>query len=73
MKTVFCENAGTVLSTPPPPVEEQTIVSTTDDSQWESSGPMKKKRPGLSQNLVPGKKVLNIYKKLKLKDSKKAK
>ncbi|XP_075219988.1 uncharacterized protein LOC142323721 isoform X2 [Lycorma delicatula] len=29
----------------------------------------KKKRPGLSQALVPGKKVLNMYKKQKLSDS----
>lgn len=64
---MVCESVGTVLATPPP-VEEKT--ASTDDSQWESSGPMKRKRPGLSQNLVPGKKVLNIYKKMKLKDSK---
>ncbi|KOB74560.1 Radiation-resistant protein [Operophtera brumata] len=71
LKTVVCESAGSVLSAPSPPAEEETI--STDDSQWESSGPMKKKRPGLSQNLIPGKKVLNIYKKLKLKDAKKSK
>lgn len=50
------------------PVEE---VNPTDDAVWEGGSDRKKlKRPGLSQGLVPGQKVLKMYKQQKLKEKK---
>lgn len=57
-----------MTSQPPPLVE---AVLPTDDTVWEGGADKKRlKRPGLSQNLVPGKKVLKMYKEQKLRDSK---
>lgn len=57
-----------MTSLPPPQVDP---VSPTDDAVWEGGADKKKlKRPGLSQGLVPGKKVLKMYKEQKLRDSK---
>ncbi|CAG9096093.1 unnamed protein product [Plutella xylostella] len=66
----FCEGADTVTSTQPQhvPVEE---VNPTDDAVWEGGSDRKKlKRPGLSQGLIPGQKVLKMYKQQKLKEKK---
>lgn len=53
----------------PPPVE---LLSATDDATWEGGADKKKlKRPGLSQTLVPGKKVIKMYKDQKIRDSNK--
>uniref|UniRef100_A0A1B6MD17 C3H1-type domain-containing protein n=1 Tax=Graphocephala atropunctata TaxID=36148 RepID=A0A1B6MD17_9HEMI len=40
------------------------------DGSTEADVTKKKKRPGLSQGLVPGKKVMNMYKKQKLSNKK---
>ncbi|XP_028175833.1 uncharacterized protein LOC135072212 [Ostrinia nubilalis] len=69
LKSVVCEGVGTVTSLPPPQTE---AVAPTDDAIWEGGADKKKlKRPGLSEGLVPGKKVLKMYKQQKIKDSKK--
>ncbi|XP_013182214.1 PREDICTED: uncharacterized protein LOC106128391 [Papilio xuthus] len=67
LKTVVCEGAGTMSSAPPP----QVIIeaSSTDDDVWEGGAGKKKKRPGLTTGLVPGKKVIKMYKEQKLKDA----
>ncbi|KAL0893650.1 hypothetical protein ABMA27_013810 [Loxostege sticticalis] len=69
LKSVVCEGAGTMTSQPPPQLE---AVSPTDDAVWEGGADKKKlKRPGLSQGLVPGKKVLKMYKEQKIREFKK--
>ncbi|KAL4714087.1 hypothetical protein ACJJTC_008441 [Scirpophaga incertulas] len=65
---VVCEGAGTMSSVPPPVVE---TVTPTDDLLWEGGADKKKmKRPGLTQGIIPGKKVMKLYKEHKLKDNK---
>ncbi|XP_047527899.1 uncharacterized protein LOC125064744 [Vanessa atalanta] len=68
LKTVVCEGAGTMTSAPPPQVELEAS-SATDDDVWETKASKKKKRPGLSQGIVPGQKVIKMYKEQKIKDS----
>lgn len=69
LKTVVCESAGTMTAALPPLAIFDPILS-TDDAIWEGGADKKKlKRPGLSQNLVPGKKVLKMYRDQKIKDS----
>ncbi|RVE54787.1 hypothetical protein evm_000554 [Chilo suppressalis] len=69
LKSVVCEGAGTMSSLPPPQLE---TVLPTDDAVWEGGADKKKlKRPGLSQGIVPGKKVLKMYKEQKLRETKK--
>ncbi|XP_059048564.1 uncharacterized protein LOC131843828 [Achroia grisella] len=71
LKSVVCEGAGTMTSTPPPQISTD-MISPTDDAVWEGATEKKKlKRPGLSQTLVPGKKVMKMYKDQKTKDSNK--
>ncbi|KAM3963462.1 uncharacterized protein ACR2FA_002402 [Aphomia sociella] len=68
LKSVVCEGAGTMTSAPPPQVTVD-LVPPTDDTVWEGAADKKKlKRPGLSQTLVPGKKVMKMYKEQKAKD-----
>ncbi|XP_068629890.1 uncharacterized protein [Battus philenor] len=67
LKTVVCEGTGTMSSAPPPQVALD-ISEPNDDSVWEGGASKKKKRPGLSSGLVPGKKVIKMYKEQKLKD-----
>ncbi|KAI8435250.1 hypothetical protein MSG28_003596 [Choristoneura fumiferana] len=65
LKTVVCEGSGTMTSAPPP----QVIVESTEDDAWEGGTDRKKlKRPGLSQGLVPGKKVIKMYKEQKFRE-----
>lgn len=46
------------------------VIKISEDNEIKSEVNIKKKkRPGLSQTLVPGKKVLNLYKKQKLSDN----
>ena len=40
-----------------------------DSDEGEEGQAKRKKRPGLSQTLVPGKKVMNMYKKQRVKDT----
>ncbi|CAG5011966.1 unnamed protein product [Parnassius apollo] len=68
LKTVVCEGAGTMSSAPPPQILLETSAS-TDDDIWEGGANKKKKRPGLSSGLVPGKKVIKMYKEQKIKDA----
>nr|CAD7600832.1 unnamed protein product [Timema genevievae] len=56
---------GDVTSAPPPGDED----GTAPDEATDQSVRKKKKRPGLSQTLVPGKKVMKMYKKQTVKDS----
>ncbi|XP_021193753.2 uncharacterized protein LOC110378710 [Helicoverpa armigera] len=71
LKSVVCEGAGT-MTTVPPPIAVLDTVLPTDDAVWEGAGDKKKlKRPGLSQTLVPGKKVIKMYKEQKIKDTNK--
>ncbi|XP_028030361.1 uncharacterized protein LOC114243162 [Bombyx mandarina] len=70
-KSVIFEGAGTMTAAPPP---EATLdpVSNTDDVIWEGGVNKKKvKRPGLSKNLIPNKKVIKMYKEQKARDGKK--
>ncbi|CAH2074459.1 unnamed protein product, partial [Iphiclides podalirius] len=67
LKTVVCEGTGTMSSAPPPQVVLEAS-SATDDDVWEGGSNKKKKRPGLSSGLVPGKKIIKMYKEQKLKD-----
>ncbi|XP_026329551.1 uncharacterized protein LOC113237347 [Hyposmocoma kahamanoa] len=67
-KTVVCESSGTQTSIPPPQVTLEPTLP-TDDSIWEGAPDKKKKRPGLSTNLVPGKKVLQMYKEQRYRDN----
>lgn len=54
-----------MTSAPPP----QVTVESTEDDAWEGGTDRKKlKRPGLSQSLVPGKKVIKMYKEQKLRE-----
>ncbi|KAI5638506.1 hypothetical protein NE865_08823 [Phthorimaea operculella] len=69
LNTVVCEGSGTITSAPPPPVTLEPLQP-TDDELWEGGPEKKKKRPGLSTGLVPGKKVLQMYKQQKNKDVK---
>lgn len=64
----MCEGAGTMSSAPPPQVVIEASAP-TDDDVWEGGSNKKKKRPGLSTGLVPGKKVIKMYKEQKLKDA----
>lgn len=60
-----------MTSVPPPQVIIDTVLS-TDDTVWEASTDKRKlKRPGLSQNLVPSKKVIKMYREQKSKDANK--
>lgn len=53
----------------PPQVTIESVLP-TDDAVWEGGAEKKKlKRPGLSQTLVPGKKVIKMYKEQKFKDA----
>ncbi|XP_026742694.1 uncharacterized protein LOC113504546 [Trichoplusia ni] len=71
LKSVVCEGAGTMTSAPPP-VAVLDQSTPTDDATWEGGVDKKKlKRPGLSQTLVPGKKVIKMYKEQKIKDANK--
>lgn len=54
------------MSSAPPP---QVVIESTDDDVWEGGVAKKKKRPGLTTGLVPGKKVIKMYKEQKLKDA----
>ena len=56
-----------MTSAPPPQVILESSLPTDDDYWEEKSG--KKRRPGLSKGLVPGKKVLKMYKEQKIKDN----
>ncbi|CAH2267528.1 uncharacterized protein LOC120624513 [Pararge aegeria] len=69
-KSVVCEGSGTMTSAPPPQVELE-VSSPTHDDFWEGKAGQKKKRPGLSQGLIPGKKVIKMYKEQKLNDIRK--
>ncbi|XP_063359707.1 uncharacterized protein LOC134648966 [Cydia amplana] len=65
LKTVVCEGSGTMTSVPPP----QVVLDNEEDT-WEGEADRRKlKRPGLSQGLVPGKKVIKMYKEQKVRDS----
>lgn len=65
----MCEGVGTMTAAPPP-LAILDPISPTDDAVWEGGIDKKKlKRPGLSQTLVPGKKVLKMYKEQKIKDA----
>ncbi|XP_047988199.1 uncharacterized protein LOC125227862 [Leguminivora glycinivorella] len=65
LKTVVCEGSGTMSSVPPP----QMVLDNEEDT-WEGEADRRKmKRPGLSQGLVPGKKVIKMYKEQKIRDS----
>ncbi|XP_063620092.1 uncharacterized protein LOC134792722 [Cydia splendana] len=65
LKTVVCEGSGTMSSVPPP----QVVLDNEEDT-WEGEADRRKlKRPGLSQGLVPGKKVIKMYKEQKIRDS----
>ncbi|XP_063377911.1 uncharacterized protein LOC134665052 [Cydia fagiglandana] len=65
LKTVVCEGSGTMTSVPPP----QVVLDNEEDT-WEGEADRRKlKRPGLSQGLVPGKKVIKMYKEQKNRDS----
>ncbi|XP_063531795.1 uncharacterized protein LOC134742506 [Cydia strobilella] len=65
LKTVVCEGSGTMTSVPPP-----HVVLDTDEDTWEGEADRRKlKRPGLSQGLVPGKKVIKMYKEQKVRDN----
>ncbi|XP_075969279.1 uncharacterized protein LOC142972238 [Anticarsia gemmatalis] len=69
LKAVVCEGAGTMTAAVPP-LAVLDPISPTDDSVWEGGADKRKlKRPGLSQTLVPGKKVLKMYKEQKIKDA----
>ncbi|KAJ0180342.1 hypothetical protein K1T71_003746 [Dendrolimus kikuchii] len=71
LKSVVCEGIGTVTSAPPPQATGDPVLP-TDDTIWEGRSDQKKlKRPGLSQGLVPGKKVMKMYKEHKLRESNK--
>ncbi|XP_022194218.2 uncharacterized protein LOC111051905 [Nilaparvata lugens] len=51
-------------------VNDNSVSSATSETPIDTSAlKKKKKRPGLSQTLVPGKKVMNMYKKQKTTDS----
>ncbi|XP_022820131.1 uncharacterized protein LOC111352045 [Spodoptera litura] len=68
LKSVVCEGAGTMTAAPPPIAVLESVLP-TDDAVWEGATDKKKlKRPGLSQTLVPGKKVIKMYKEQKIKD-----
>lgn len=68
LKSVVCEGMGTMSSATPPTLIDE--VNANSDDVWEGAGDRKKaKRPGLSQNIVPGKKVLKLYQEQKLKDA----
>ncbi|CAH0718842.1 unnamed protein product, partial [Brenthis ino] len=68
LNSVVCEGAGTVASAPPPQVILDSPLATNEDV-WDGKVGKKKKRPGLSQGLVPGKKVIKMYKEQKIKDN----
>ncbi|XP_013190016.1 uncharacterized protein LOC106134498 [Amyelois transitella] len=69
LKSLVCEGSGTMTATPPPQVALEQVLP-TDDVVWEGAADKRKlKRPGLSQSLVPGKKVIKMYKEQKVKDS----
>ncbi|XP_026758059.2 uncharacterized protein LOC113517554 [Galleria mellonella] len=71
LKSVVCEGAGTMTAAPPPQITMDSVLP-TDDAVWDGTPEKKKlKRPGLSQTLVPGKKVMKMYKEQKAKDSNK--
>lgn len=71
LKTVVCEGAGTVTSSLPPAMSVE-VTSPTDDAFWEGGADKRKlKRPGLSQGIVPGKKVLKMYKDQKIREKRK--
>ncbi|XP_049867289.1 uncharacterized protein LOC126367686 [Pectinophora gossypiella] len=72
LNTVVCEGSGTMTSAPPPQAPLDPKLP-TDDELWEGGPERKKKRPGLSQGLVPGKKVLQMYQDQKKKDINKKK
>ena len=54
-ETVICQ---THYSTPPPTIADEEQEIDQENNQLQK----RKKRPGLAQNLVPGKKVLKLYK-----------
>lgn len=56
------------MTSAPPPQMELEVMSHTHDDFWEGKAGQKKKRPGLSQGLIPGKKVIKMYKEQKLND-----
>ncbi|XP_053625745.1 uncharacterized protein LOC128683812 [Plodia interpunctella] len=67
-KSLVCESSGTMTSGPPPQISLEQVLP-TDDAVWEGAPDKRKlKRPGLSQTLVPGKKVIKMYKEQKVKD-----
>ncbi|CAG9585730.1 unnamed protein product [Danaus chrysippus] len=70
LKTVVCEGAGTMSSAPPPQVVLEASLA-TDDESWEGKSCKKKKRPGLTQGLIPGQKVMKLYKEQRIKDAQK--
>lgn len=71
LKSVVCEGVGTMTAVPPPLAVLDAVLP-TDDAMWEGATDKKKlKRPGLSQTLVPGKKVIKMYKEQKIKDTNK--
>lgn len=57
-----------MTSAPPPQVKPDSFLPTDDDA-WEDKPGKKKRRPGLSKGLVPGQKVLKMYKEQKIKDN----
>lgn len=60
------------MTAAPPPEATLDPVSNTDDVIWEGGVNKKKlKRPGLSKNLIPNKKVIKMYKEQKARDGKK--
>lgn len=63
---IVCEGSGTVKAPPSTLLEDKV-----SDDVWEEPTRKKSKRPGLSQSLKPGKKVLDMYKQQKLKEKNK--
>lgn len=71
---LYSESSAEVASEPEAVNVNETVSGfKTDKPDISSEGDVsikKKKRPGLSQGLVPGKKVMNMYKKQKLNHKK---
>ncbi|GBP65126.1 hypothetical protein EVAR_29790_1 [Eumeta japonica] len=68
-KVIVCEESGTNSAAPPPIIADAKDLAS--DETMDGGIKRKLKRPGLSQGLIPGKKVLKMYQDQKIKDEKK--